>query len=213
MPSSIVWSENGPLCETMTYLVGGRRGEELVWYNMSQTLSILENYLVVFVYLGICLAICLELYHVGENIPKKSRSPTIFGGPWNLIHSRPCTTPCRLSQPQSLLRAFRPPPSVCEVNLDGLHQFDQWELLDCTGHGRSTKWPSTCHKLSKCHLLACQNGVWPSMNQYRPFFIQTSTLPPHMHPKLTKRGSLYKQNNQLPTKSDDELEENSNTHF
>jgi hypothetical protein len=48
---------------------------------MSQTLSILENYLVVFVYLGICLAICLELYHVGENIPKKSRSPTIFGGP------------------------------------------------------------------------------------------------------------------------------------
>ena len=34
---------------------------------------------------------------------------------------------------------------MCEVNLDGLHPFDQWELLDCIGHGPSVsgvKWPS-----------------------------------------------------------------------
>ena len=24
---------------------------------------------------------------------------------------------------------------MCEVNLDGLRTFDQWELLDCNGHG------------------------------------------------------------------------------
>ena len=32
----------------------------------------------------------------------------------------------------------------CEMNLDGLHPFDQWELLDCNGHGPSVlcvKWP------------------------------------------------------------------------
>ena len=26
---------------------------------------------------------------------------------------------------------------MCEVNLDGLRPFDQWELLDCNGHGPS----------------------------------------------------------------------------
>jgi hypothetical protein len=44
------------------------------------------------------------------------------------------------------------------------------------------------------------------------FFVQTSTLPPHMHQKLTKHGRFCKQNNQLPTKSHDELEDNSNTY-
>ena len=38
------------------------------------------------------------------------------------------------------------------------------------------------------------------MNWYRMFFVQTSTLPPRMHQKYT---------NQLPTKSHDELEDNS----
>jgi hypothetical protein len=42
------------------------------------------------------------------------------------------------------------------------------------------------------------------------FFIQTSTLPPRMHQKFTKHGRFYKQNNQLPTKSHDELKDNSN---
>jgi hypothetical protein len=41
------------------------------------------------------------------------------------------------------------------------------------------------------------------------FFVQTSTLPPHMHQKLTKHGRFYKQNNQLPAKSHDELKGNS----
>ena len=48
-PSSIMWSENGPCCRTIAYFVGGKRGEDLVSYNMSQTLPIRENYLVVFI--------------------------------------------------------------------------------------------------------------------------------------------------------------------
>jgi hypothetical protein len=47
------------------------------------------------------------------------------------------------------------------------------------------------------------------MNRYRMFFIQTSTLPPRMHQKLTKHGRICQQNNQLPTKSHDELGDNS----
>ena len=42
------------------------------------------------------------------------------------------------------------------------------------------------------------------------FFVQTSTQPPNMHLKLTKHGKFCNQNNQLPTKSRDELEDNSN---
>ena len=35
---------------------------------------------------------------------------------------------------------------MCEVNLDGLRPFNQWELLDCNGHGPSVlcvKWLSS----------------------------------------------------------------------
>jgi hypothetical protein len=41
--------------------VGGTRGGDLVNYNMTQTLSIRENNLVVFVCLGICSTICLAI--------------------------------------------------------------------------------------------------------------------------------------------------------
>ena len=47
------------------------------------------------------------------------------------------------------------------------------------------------------------------MNWYRMFFVQTSTLPPRMHQKLTKHEKFCKQNNQLLTKNHDELEDNS----
>jgi hypothetical protein len=40
------------------------------------------------------------------------------------------------------------------------------------------------------------------------FFVQTSTLPPHMHQKLTKHRKFCKQNNQLPTKTHVELKDN-----
>ena len=53
--------------------------------------------------------------------------------------------------------------------------------------------------------------VWPSINRYRMCFVQTSTPPPHMHQKLTKHKRFCKQNNQLPTKSHDELKDNSIT--
>ena len=47
------------------------------------------------------------------------------------------------------------------------------------------------------------------------FFVQTFAWPPNMHQKLTKHWRFYKQNNQLPLKSNDELEDiNSSTiHF
>jgi hypothetical protein len=58
---------------------------------MSQTLSILENYLVVFVcsgiylgiYFGVCPTICLEIYHVAKKLKK-------FMVSWNLL--RPTTS-------------------------------------------------------------------------------------------------------------------------
>jgi hypothetical protein len=40
-------------------------------------------------------------------------------------------------------------------------------------------------------------------------FVQTFTLPPRTHQKLTKHGRFCKQNNQLPTKSHVELNDNS----
>jgi hypothetical protein len=42
------------------------------------------------------------------------------------------------------------------------------------------------------------------------FYLQTSTLPPRMHHKLTKHGRFCKQNNQLPTETHVELKDNSN---
>jgi hypothetical protein len=41
------------------------------------------------------------------------------------------------------------------------------------------------------------------------FFVQTCTLPPRMHQKLTKHEKFCKQNNQLSTKSHVELKDNS----
>jgi hypothetical protein len=112
-PSSIVWSENGPCCGTIANFVGGKRGVDLVWYNLSQPLSIWEHYLVVFVCLGIYSKICLviypEIFHAGKDIrkshgvPKFALGPRHGGGldenskrPWNLIHSLSCRTSCRL---------------------------------------------------------------------------------------------------------------------
>ena len=51
------------------------------------------------------------------------------------------------------------------------------------------------------------------MNQYRMFFVQTSTRPPNMHLKLAKHGRYCKQNNQLPTKSHDELKDKSSEYL
>ena len=59
---SIVWSENEPCCKTIAYFVGGKREEDLVWHNMSQTLSIWENYLVVLVCHGIYYGICWGIF-------------------------------------------------------------------------------------------------------------------------------------------------------
>jgi hypothetical protein len=63
--------------------------------------------------------------------------------------------------------------------------------------------------LTKPSMFGMPKWVWPLMNRYRMFFIQTSTLPPCMHHKLTKHGRFCKQNNQLPTKTHVELNDNS----
>ena len=55
-------------------------------------------------------------------------------------------------------------------------------------------------------MHAVLQGVWPSMNQYRMFFVHTSIQPPTPAPKPYQ---TWKQNNQLPTKSHDELKDNS----
>ena len=57
--------------------------------------------------------------------------------------------------------------------------------------------------------LGMPKWVWPSMNRYRMFYLQTSTLPPRMHHKLTKHGRFCMQNNQLPTKTHVESKDNS----
>jgi hypothetical protein len=59
--------------------------------------------------------------------------------------------------------------------------------------------------------LGMPKWVWPFMYRYKMFFVQTSTLPPRMCQKLTKHRRFCKQNNQLPNKSHDELEDNSNS--
>ena len=48
----------------------------------------------------------------------------------------------------SILHLHTPlvPQAYCEVNVDRLHLFHQWECLNCNGHGLSVsggKWPST----------------------------------------------------------------------
>ena len=63
--------------------------------------------------------------------------------------------------------------------------------------------------LGQVYIRGMPKWVWSSMNRYRIFFVQTSTLPPHMHQKLTKHGRFCKHINQLPTKSHDELKDNS----
>ena len=75
-PSSIVWNENGPCCETIAYIVGRRRGKDLVnlrclkLYQFQNTtwwcLSVLEPN----IYSDICYEICPEICHV-EKIFKK----------------------------------------------------------------------------------------------------------------------------------------------
>ena len=58
--------------------------------------------------------------------------------------------------------------------------------------------------------LISQNELDPQYtNQYRMFFVQTSTLPSSMHQKLAKHGMCCMQNNQLPTKTHVEVEHNS----
>jgi hypothetical protein len=49
--------------------------------------------------------------------------------------------------------------------------------------------------------LGMLRWVWPSMYQYRMFFIQIQTLPPSMHSRFSEHGRCCMQNNQLLTKS------------
>ena len=46
-----------------------------------------------------------------------------------------------------------------------------------------------------------------TLNQWRMFFVQSSTLPPSMHCKLTEHGRCCMQNNHNPTKGLTEIKE------
>jgi len=59
------------------------------------------------------------------------------------MHPYPQLHP-RTFHPRTFLWAFRPSPPKCEVNLDGVRHFDQWEVLHCHCQGPSglcVKWP------------------------------------------------------------------------
>ena len=137
-----------------------RRKEDLVQYNMSQTLFIWENYLVVFVclgiYLGIYLAICHEICLDG-NFFKKFTISRIFhqthhlevgltkslGDHETLSIVRHVGLPVNFSSMKSFV-GFRLSRSCVKRIWNGLHPFDQWELLNGNGHGPSVlcvKWP------------------------------------------------------------------------
>jgi hypothetical protein len=134
-PSSIVWSENGPCCRIIAYFVGGKRGEDLVHYNMSHTLSIWENYLVVFVCFGICYGIYISC-NLSWNLSCWKNHET-----WFIIRHVGLHVEFSSMKSSLDLYAFT---FMCEVNLDGLCPFNQWELLDYNGHMPSVmcvKWP------------------------------------------------------------------------
>ena len=86
--SSIVWSENGPCCGTIAYLIGGknRGGSDLILY-VSNFIDLRELF-GVFVSPGICLGICSGIFPMIypesvllKIILKKSWSPGIFVRP------------------------------------------------------------------------------------------------------------------------------------
>ena len=147
--SSIVWSENGPWCGTIAYFVGGKKGR--MWFDII-CLKLYQFERTTWWYLSVLESNLKYVLLKNENKQQQQQwSPEIcvrptswkytwrrFRQTWNLIHSPPCRTPCILFIHEiSLLWAFT---FVCEVNLDELVSalpFDQWELLDCNGHGPS----------------------------------------------------------------------------
>ena len=68
-----------------------------------------------------------------------------------------------------------------------------------------SEWRATYFGSLRVKLILRRFGmpkwVWPSMNQYRMSSVQTSTLCPSMHRKLTEDGGCCMQNSQHPTKS------------
>ena len=102
---------------------------------MSQTLSNWDNYLGCLYVCRICHGICSTICLAGKVFKKYGllefgSSPPI-GRPCNLIHSPLCRTPCRLF----IHKVFFGPLGLwsftfmCEVNLEVLRSFDQWELF------------------------------------------------------------------------------------
>ena len=93
----------------------------------------------------------------------------------------------------------------------------QFQIESLVGQGRRIL-ASTCaliilRNLVSRPVLQLLKWVWPLMNRYRRFFVQTSTRPPNMHLNLTKHGKFCKQTNQLLTKSHDELKDNCIVHL
>ena len=99
-PSSIVWSENEPRWGTISYFVGGKKrgGFGLIYY-ISNSIILREAFGGVSLSWNLLWNLsCWKKYYkimVSRNLPRKVNENS--GRPWNLIHSMPCKTPCRLS--------------------------------------------------------------------------------------------------------------------
>ena len=121
-PSSILWSEDGPCCETIAYFVGGKRGGFDLIKDVSKSTN-LRDFVCHGIYYEICPEIRPKICYAtkilkNHGLPKFASGPPLGGRPdinsskpQNFIHSLPCRTPCRLFHPWGFLWAFRPSPS------------------------------------------------------------------------------------------------------
>ena len=105
-PSSIVWSENGPRCRTISYFVGGKEGR--IWfyiicfklYQLKKItwwcLSVLESALQDVLKSILLKRNILKKVMVSQNLHHAHLLETNSDRPCTLIHNLPCRTPCTL---------------------------------------------------------------------------------------------------------------------
>ena len=114
---------------------------------------------------------------IGDQLPTKSPIDIIMPTSANIV---------RQSRFWIQYREFL---STCGPWLQVVFEFKWW----------ATYFASLRAKIVLSHL-GMPRAVWSSMNRYGMFVIQTSTLPPSIHQKLSKHGRSCMQNNQLQPK-------------
>ena len=154
-PSNIVWSENGPCCGTIAYIVGGKEGriwfriicleiyqfDRTTWWCLSVLEYVLESimgFVLKFSPKYVLKSIMLKSVLKNQGLPKFALGPPLGGSPdensgrdhetLSIVRHVGLHVDSPSMKSSSGLWAFT---FVCEVNLNGLRPFDQWELLDC----------------------------------------------------------------------------------